>query len=283
MVDWYFMVLVSVLALSSSVLLQRVLIHKGKVDPVAYSIIYQGIASLILFTYSLFVGFELPPISEYWPLMLLTFMLFALGNIAYAKTLQLVEASVFTVLFASNLFWIMLYSFVFFGDRLGVAELFGILMIISSVVIITNPKFSFQIDDGLKWGLLTGFLMGSAIFSWVYVGRSSDSLSWNAISFAGPAVLLMIIFGRSKASELKRFAKTDLLLKIVLISFFTSLSSLTLMLAYQNGVASLVSSLHQSNVIVTVIMAIFILGERSKLKRKALASAICLAGVLLVV
>jgi hypothetical protein len=44
-------------------LLQRILLHRDKVDPFAYAVVFQGIVGVLLMVFALFYGFALPNIE----------------------------------------------------------------------------------------------------------------------------------------------------------------------------------------------------------------------------
>src|SRR5690349_17688021 len=123
--SWQFLTAISVLSLSISVILQRRLLHKDKIDPFAYVVVFQAIVGALLMIPALVQGFKLPGILEpelLWP-ALLAIIAFGTGHIIYAKTLQRVEASAFSVLFATQAVWIMLLGIFLFNESLTVLQI----------------------------------------------------------------------------------------------------------------------------------------------------------------
>src|SRR5690349_6487141 len=105
--SWQLLTAISVVGLSISILLQRVLLAKDKVDPIGYVIIFQGLVGILTGVAAVVHGFVLPDLAGQW-LWLAAIgctVLYAAGHIAYAKTLQLLEASVFGVLYATHAIW----------------------------------------------------------------------------------------------------------------------------------------------------------------------------------
>lgn len=159
--SWQLLTAVSVITLSISVLLQRVLLHKDKSDPIAYVVVFQGLVATLIGIYAIFRGFHAPDFSAYWFPILLTVVLYGVGHIVYAKTLQRVEASIFSILFATNAIWIIVMSYLLFNERLSTEQLLGALLIFASVGMLAERSGKLKLDKGILLGLL--LLFGSML------------------------------------------------------------------------------------------------------------------------
>ena len=84
-----------------------------------YVIIFQGLVGLLTGAYALLHGFHIPDIGRYWFAIIATILLYAAAHIVSARAFQLVEASVFSVLFASSAIWTMLVGLFLFQERLA--------------------------------------------------------------------------------------------------------------------------------------------------------------------
>ena len=280
---WQLLTAISVLALSSSVLLQRILLSKDKVDPYAYAVVFQGLVGVLLMVIAVLVGFKLPNIENLVVPGLISICAFGIGHIVYAKTLQVVEASSFSVLFATQAIWIMLFGIVLFHESLTMLQIIGVILIFGSIGILFKNIRSLKIDKGTALGLLTGLLFGIAITSWSYVGRHTDGLSWAAISFVGTA--LVAYFVRPKSiHKMRTLLKTKIFTKLIILAVFYAIGSLAMLFAYKEGTFSIVTPLRQTSIIVTVLLALlFIAKERNRIKTKLLAALVCFIGVLLII
>lgn len=281
--SWQLFTTISVLSLSVSVILQRVLIHKDKTDPFAYVVVFQAIVGLLLMIAALMYGFSLPGIETVIVPAIISIVFFGIGHIVYAKTLQKVEASAFSVLFATQAIWIMLLGILLLNERLTAMQVFGTLLIFVGVSLLAKNIWTAFRDKGTLLGLLTGILFGIAITAWSYVGRYTDPLSWAAVSFIGTALVVFTIRPRS-ASRMKQLLKPHTLSMLVLLAVFYGIGSLTMLLAYKEGSFAVVSPLRQTSIIVTVLLALtFLPQERNRIGRKLLAALICAIGVVLIV
>lgn len=88
-----------------------------KSDSVAYSIFFQVATGVILTIFAVIHGFQMPNMLAYWLNILLMIFFYAAANIAIFKSLQLIEASEFTVLFVTRSFWTILAAVLFLGEK----------------------------------------------------------------------------------------------------------------------------------------------------------------------
>lgn len=281
--SWELYTAISVLGLSISIILQRVLIHKDKVDPVAYAVFFQAVVAAIILLFAVAAGFSLPGIGGLVVPAVASIVLYGAGHIVYAKTLQRVEASVFSIYFATHAIWVMILGILLFNETLTTMQAIGSLLIFASISLVVKSARNFRPDAGALLGLLTGVLFGLAITLWSYVGRHTDTLSWAAVSFAG-ASLAALLFSPSAIKRMSPMVAPKVLPKLVLLGVFYAIGSVAMLYAYKEGTFSLVSPLRQTGIIVTVLLAFLLLPvERIRIGRKIAAAAICTLGVVLLV
>lgn len=281
--SWQLLTAISVSTLSASVLLQRVLLHKDKVDPYAYVVTFQGIVGLLLLAFAVPHGITLPGISTVWLPAILAIVAFGVGHILYAKTLQVVEASAFSVLFATQAIWIMLLGIALFHESMTWLQLAGSVLIFSSVGLLVKNWRAFRPDKGTASGLLTAAIFGFAIICWSYVGRHTDPLSWTAISFVGAALVALLIKPAAR-HKMVGLLTSGLLPKLLMLGVLYGVGSLAMLYAYRAGTFSIVTPLRQTSIIVTTLLALaFLAKERNRIELKIAAAVISFAGACLII
>lgn len=281
--SWELFTIISVLSLSVSVILQRVLIHKDKTDPFAYAVLFQGIVGVLLMVFAFVYGFRLPHIETVLVPAIIAILFYGVGHIIYAKTLQYVEASAFSVLFATQAIWIMLLGILLLGERLTAIQIVGTTLIFVSVIMLAKNIRSVFAEHGTLLGLLTGLMFGVAIYCWSYVGRFTDTISWAAISFIGTALVALLI-QPSSVQKMRPLLEPKVLVKLGALAVFYGIGSLTMLFAYKYGSFAVVSPLRQVSIIITVLLALmFLVNERNRVGRKLAAAFICMLGVVLIV
>ena len=278
---WQLLTAISVITFSISVLLRRLLLHNDKSDPLAYVIIFQGMVGVLTGIYALIHGFHSPDFGKYWFAILVTVSLYAAAHVVSTRAFQQLEASVFSVLFASSAIWTMVAGLFLFNDHITLTQLAGVVLVFVSVGILVERK-GLKIGTSTLLGLLTGMLFGLATAGWTYVGRHSDVPSWTALSFLAPSLIVLAIKPKS-VLKMKPFLSGKLLSRMVLLGVIFSVSSLASLLAYTKGNVNLVATLQQTGIIVTTLLAVIFLHEREKLWRKGIAATVCFIAVILIV
>lgn len=281
--SWQLLTIISVISLSVSVILQRVLIHRDKTDPFAYAVVFQGVVGVLLMIVALAVGFQLPGIEAVVTPAVISVIFYGVGHIIYAKTLQKVEASAFSVLFATQAIWIMILGIVLLDESLTIVQVIGSVLIFCGVILLAKNIRAIFKDKGTLLGLLTGLMFGIAITAWSYVGRYTDTLSWAAISFIATALVAYLVRPQS-IQKMKPLLKPKVIATLVLLGVFYGIGSLTMLYAYKEGSFAVISPLRQTSIVVTVLLALALLPqERNRVQRKILAALICAVGVVLIV
>jgi drug/metabolite transporter (DMT)-like permease len=281
--SWLLITAISVFSLSVSVILQRILLHTDKINPFAYVVTFQAIVGVLLTIIAAFYGFHLPGIETLLLPATISIVCFGVGHIVYAKTLQRVEASVFSILFATQAVWIMLLGILLFHENLTSLQIFGSLLIFVGVCFTVKNIRSLSFDKGTLLGLLTGLIFGIAITAWSYVGRHTDGLSWAAVSFLAVSFVALLIHPQAVKNMKPLFTKR-VLGRLLLLGVFYGLGSLTMLFAYQLGAFTVVSPIRQTGIIVTTLLALLFLSqERHRVGRKLLAALICFIGVVFIV
>lgn len=280
---WQFFTAVSVIALSISVILQRVLIHKDKVNPFAYVVVSQAMVAVVIAISLLFHGFHLPNMSQLWVPAVTCMFMYGAGHIIYAKTLQRVEASVFSVFFATQVVWIMLIGVFWFKESLTALQILGSALIFLSIIALVKRQSLRSLDKGLVLGLLTGLLFGIAITLWSYVGRHTDTLTWAAVSFTGTSLSAWLFYPKAMRYVGPLF-QGAILWRMAVLGVIFAIGCVAMLYAYKLGTFTLVSPLRQTSIIFTVLLALtFLKAERKHLGKKIIAAAICTLGVVLIV
>jgi drug/metabolite transporter (DMT)-like permease len=281
--SWQIFTAISVLGLSLSIILQRVLIHKDKLDPVAYAVFFQAVVGVILCAFALTAGFNFSNMDTHLLPAVASLFLFGAGHIVYAKTLQKVEASVFSVYFATHAIWVMALGILLLGESLTSMQIVGSVVLFASILLVVKDLRHFRPGTGTLLGLATGLLFGLAIACWSYVGRDTDTLSWSAISFLGSS-LAALLFSPKVVLHMKPMFAVGTLMRLVLLGVFYAVGSVAMLYAYKTGTFSLVSPLRQTGIIVTAVLALLLLpSERIEIPRKITAALVCTLGVVLLV
>lgn len=279
---WPILVAISVITYSISVLLQKVILRNDKSDPVAFAVVFQALVGVVIGIGALAHGFAMPDLSRYWVNVLMMVVLYGAGNIVIFHALKLIDASTFTILFASRAFWTIVGALLFLGERYTWARLVGTLLIITSIVLVSWKKQKVGLGKGELLGLLAGVLFGVAFVNDAFIVQNSDVLSYEAIAFLLPTLGILLVQPKA-VKKMPHLLKGDFLVKLLVLSIFYGISAVAVFMAYKAGHnASQIAPLVQTTTVVTVVLSIIFLKEKTALLRKSVGAVISFIGVVLV-
>lgn len=280
---WQIFVLINLITSSLIVPLQRLLLRQDKSDPITFIVVSQLLTGLLLVPFIAVNGFHMPDLNKLGLLMLAMFLLYALGHYLYANTLKQVEASIFSTLLNTSTVWVVLMGYLVLNETLEVTDVLGTMLILLSVfVVMERKKRIYHLDKSIYMGLLTGFIFGVALSMWVYIGKHSDLLSWTFISFMGTPFIFLITNPKI-ARKARHYLRSKLLISMLILGVVWAVDNLASLAAFQRGNVSIVAPLLQASTILSVIVAIIFLHERSRIKSKIVASLICFVGVAILI
>ena len=279
--SWQILVAVSVVTYSVSVLLQRILLKDEKIDSVAFSIVFQLLTGALILGYALTRGFSSPNLLPLLPNLALMTFLYGAGNVFIFKALKAIEASEFTIIFATRTVWIILAAVLFLSEQFSLVQLLGTGLILSSVVLVSWQK-GLKLSRGVLLSLAAAACFGLAFANDAFIIRNFDVPSYLGIAFIVPALAVWMVFPKS-SSKMLPMLKKSFLKKLGVLSVLYATSAITIFLAYQIGRnAAQIAPLNQTSTILTVLLAIIFLGEKSQLTRKLIGAVLSFIGIILV-
>jgi len=279
--SWQILVAVSVVTYSVSVLLQRILLKDEKIDSVAFSIVFQLLTGVLILGYALMRGFSSPNLLPLLPNLALMTFLYGAGNVFIFKALKAIEASEFTIIFATRTVWIILAAVLFLSEQFSLVQLLGTGLILSSVVLVSWQK-GLKLSRGVLLSLAAAACFGLAFANDAFIIRNFDVPSYLGIAFIVPALAVWMVFPKS-SSKMLPMLKKSFLKKLGVLSVLYATSAITIFLAYQIGRnAAQIAPLNQTSTVLTVLLAIIFLGEKSQLTRKLIGAVLSFIGIILV-
>jgi len=281
--SWQILVVVSVVTYSVSVLLQRVLLKNEKSDPVAFSIVFQLIVGVLTLAYALVRGFSMPSLAPLLPNLLAMVVLYGAGNVFIFKALKLVEASEFTIIFATRVLWTIGAAILFLGEAFAIKQLAGTVLILAGVVLVSwhSEKIKFG-TKGSIFSLLAAAAFGLAFANDAFLLRNFDVPSYLSIAFIAPTLGVWLI-SPGVTTKMRVFLERQFLLKLGLLGTIYAVSAITVFLAYQIGRnAAQIAPLNQLSTVVVVILGIVFLKEKSHVFKKMVGALLGFVGMVLV-
>lgn len=283
--NWQILLFVSILATSSMVLLSRVIMKESKIDPISYSIIFQLIAGFFILFFAILNGFKMPVFQTNLINFILMPFLWAGANVFIFKALKKIEASQYTILFTTRAFWVILIAVLFLGESFSIKQGIGTLLILAGVIIISLEKKSkiLRFGVGQLYALLGAMMFGLGLANDSFIVARNDVPSYFSFAFIIPALFTFIIYP-SSFKDIRSLFKINMITKVSLLSLLAAISALTYFFAFKDGNnAGQLASVNQLSAVITVLLSIIILRERSGVMRKILAAFVSFIGVILVI
>jgi len=277
---WLIFAGISVLTFAVASLFQRLAMKEEKSDPVTSSIIFQlllGLGSTII---ALIVGFHPPP-AYLWPYFLAAGFLYAFGSLFFFRAIKTIGASELAILGGAGTLVTLIVSFVFLSERLSPTQWLGAVFILTAIVIVNYERESFRFHKGVLLALAGTSCYGLAIVFDGYILRTVDAISYLPLSSFLPALVLILIFPKKIPALIQNIRQINVNLGIY--SALYVISAEAFYTPIQNGaLVSQVSSVGRVSIILTVILAMIFLKERSHVGKKVVGAILTTVGILLI-
>jgi drug/metabolite transporter (DMT)-like permease len=283
--SWQLLLTISILAGSAGTILQRYIQKDSKINPLAFIIWPTAIGAILGLGLEISHGFDtrwylLPKFN-----VLLSMLLYPAANYCYVMAMQRSEASQFSVLFTTRVFWSVLVSIIFLHETISGLILIGALFLfVSCIIAIWEESFSIK-NKATIFPLLTAMFLGLALANdGIILSHGFDVLSYEAIAFVSTPIILPLISKSARVASVEMLRDFKKMLGMSALAICYALSSVLLFYAFNKGQKfSVLSSLNQTQTVVVVLAAAILLRERRYIMRRLVAAIISFIGVLLII
>src|SRR5258708_15235402 len=279
---WIPIMAVNVISFSLTTLLQKVLLKGTQSKPISYAIVYQLLSGTLILLLGLVLGqITFLHIMKSWISILITVFLLAFGNLFIFKSLKTIEASKYTVVFSTRLFFTILASSFLLSELLSFKQLIGAVGIFIGVVIVSWKSRNITFGKGEFFALLAAICFGLNNTNAGYVLRSLDVYTYLSLALVVPALLLSIIYPK-EIQYIPHFLEKKMFGKLFLLCVFNTLANIAFFTALKiHHYASQLTAVNLISIILTVILSIILLRERSNFYQKLIGTIVTFLGLLL--
>lgn len=280
--SWFALSILYVFLGSSANILRKILLRDDKSDALGSSIIFQLMGGIIIGIVAFLHGFTFPSVQLYPWNFLLTAVLWGFATLTLFKAYQYIEASEVTIITTLEAIVVIIIAHFSLHETFTLLNAIGTLLIIFAVFYITKISTKVKFSRGVLYALATSIFAGAGVVNDTFLLRHNDPLSYLAIGFILPGAFLFIL-RPTVLKKMKPLFQPSLLRKNIAFTTVYSLSAIAFSFALvSGGEASQVGTIAQSNVVLTVLLATFILNERDHLHKKFICAVLVTIGVLLV-
>lgn len=281
--SWLFLTILSVLIYSTSNTFHRVLMKDEQSDPYAQSIVFFGLAGTLAFIFSiLHGGFQYHLTFNQFLLFIPLAVCTTIGPVLLFKSFQLIDASENAVIQSSQKLWTVLGAFIFLHEVFSINKVVGTLVIISGIIIAIWENKKLKLNKGVILVLIASLFYASADLISYYIVRDFDPISFIVYVCFLPVVTLLLVRPKT-IKKIKYYFKPKYAVYVALLSLGDTLGTLCSFYAYQIGRnVSQITPIMGLITIISVLISIVFLRERTRIPQKILGAVVVVLGVLLV-
>lgn len=279
---WQILLAISIAATVFYTLLQKVLIHEKASDAVAFTIASQIVPGILIFLYLILTnGFHMPNLLLFIPNILIMIFFYGFSAVFMFRSLALIDASEFTILFATRALWTLLIAVIFLSEHFSLIQMSGTLLLLVSVVLVSYKKEKIKLGKGELLALFSAALFGVALGNDGFLVKNFDVQSYLVFAFLLPGIMLMAVYPK-EIKKLKMFLKPSLGFKMFLLCICFVVSAITFFSAFKIGDnVGQISILNQISTVLIVLASILYLKERKNVFLKIFGSILAFIGVIL--
>ncbi len=273
---WQLAIGLSVLFSSVTTILQRVLLKDQKTDPIAASIFYLTMCGVLVGAVGIALGQNFFPsdFTSVIPSLVLMTALYGFGNLFLFRALNQIEASRFVVLFSSRSLITALLSWIVLHEILNGTQWIGATLLFLGIVLVTIQGWKFSIEKGDILALLATAAFGAEVVNDRVILQSYDLYPYISVAFLLPALMTAVFFPAS-ARKMPEFFRFSLFRKVALPSVTYTASAMLFFVALtKSGNTSQVAVINVSSVVITAVLSIVLLRERTNMAKK-FTGALC--------
>ncbi len=283
-VSWIAWAIVSVATLAVSNVYQRKFMKDGSADPYATALFFQFGGGVVFILWLLFSWHWGPVPSSLWANWILMGAGYGLGTLFIFKSLQLLDSGDATVLFSLRAVVSMILAALFLSEHVNGLYIVGAALIVTAVYLVSAYGKKIRMGQGAAYAIFSALCYGVAIVNDAYIlKRYSIPLNqFLVFGFTIPGIFLLL-YKPKKLNELlglvRNWSKAKVMVVVVLLY---SISAFAFYSALRAGAdASRLAPFNQSTVVITVLLAMWLLKERERVAIKLLAALLAGLGAYL--
>jgi uncharacterized membrane protein len=278
---WLFYSLIGVVGSSFASVMRKALMKDDKADAYASAIAFQLLGFIMILLFSLLNGFSLPPMQTYWLNYLAQALLWGLVTVFLFKANKYLEASQVTIIYSFASVVGVVCAILFLNDSLNITQIWGIGLILFSVILVFWQKGKLELNRGFWYMLATCLCSGVAITNDAFLLRTTDVFSMLTIGWLTPGLFLLLAHPHA-VIKLKYYWHPKHFHSLFWFTLLYAVSGAAFYLAIKaGGQVSQVSPISNASIILTVLLSALFLNERNNLLKKLIAAVLVMTGVLL--
>ncbi|VVA44240.1 conserved membrane hypothetical protein [Candidatus Roizmanbacteria bacterium] len=245
---------------------------------IAFNLVSSVMAVVLLLLTGSYKNLSLPTQTDAWIYFMIAAFFYGIFERYRFLATKMLDASIYSIIGNIAVIIAFTISIFLYKEVLTLSKLFGSSLILGSLLMVIEKKKSKISFKGLKVGLVASIAAGIAMGLDKKGATFFNPEVYNLLLWVAPLIILYVpgIKLKEIKDQFKQFSW-----KIILLSFFNFIGFYLSLKAFILADATKVIPVIQLSTIITVIVGIFLLNERSNLFKKVLAGIIAVVGVFL--
>lgn len=284
--SWIILTFLAILARAVYGIASKVLSNKLQVSSMTQTIVLTGFATILtLLINPIIGGIHITHISSLWGVTVLMVISQALGNIAYFKGIEKLEAGITQIAFSSIVIWGAFLSVFLLGSHFSLFQIAGILLLVAAILLIQYKKGTIKINRNILYILMSAGCFAVFQVTSAQLATKMSAATYLFLAYFGTTILISIFYWKKVSTDFVKLQKV--LRNVVQVALFASSTSFLYFLfsyfAYKvapdRGVVVLLLT---TQVILAVILGIIFLHERERIKQKLFAGALAVVASIMI-
>lgn len=281
--EWFILLLISLVAASFLGVLRKLLISNKKSQTLETIILFQVFAALFILFLNLANGINMPDISSYPINYFITASFWGCAMILLFTSYKYLEASEIAVISTIELVLAIILGNLILNESLSIQIFLGATLIIFSILFLSINKVSnFKFNKGVLLVFGATILAAFAGVNDAFLIRRTDALSYIFIAFLLPGIFVYIVKILKERSVRLSLNKINLKI-IILLSIAAAIANLPFYYALVNNAQiSQAIPIYKTSVVFTILLSAIFLKERKNLSKKLFSAVLAVMGIILI-
>lgn len=223
-----------------------------------------------------------PSESKYWLLLIVACVFYALNDRLQTTARKHLQVSVVTILNQLSTVFLFTIGILFFREPFSLNKFLGVLVILAANVLLRYSKGKLEFNKYIGLAVLAIMSFAIAMTIDIDISRVFNLPIYIMLTLAIPALMIMIVEKIKPQELLTEFRGQDQKYYI-LTGAFWALTIFFSLRSFQLGKVTTIVPLQASNVLLNVLVAYFLLGEKKDEIKKILAAILVMIGITLTI
>lgn len=244
----------------------------------AATVIFQTIAGLSVILLAPFLEIKFPSSLKWYGLLIVACFFYAINDRAQTTIRKNMEVSVYTIINQLSSVFLIVYGLTIFRESFSITKIIGAALILLANIILRYSRGKFQFNKYIWLAVFASLSLATALSIDVEISTNFNLPIYITLTLIIPTLMIKTA-EKITLSEIKTEYVNGNKKYFYLTGISWSLLIFFMIRAYQFGSFTLITPLSATSVLINVLIATLLFGEKDNLLKKIIASALVIIGV----